>query len=180
MNVKSIIVLFLIFPIVSSSSIGIFPVNESITIKPFRIFKTNIYVFNPSEKDVNVDINVSCKMGDKYYENVYVYPKKMTVEKNTSVTNAKPILLTVKNPVFFENQGDIKYNIIAGENFMKCKVYVKTDEPTSIIVTSNLNVNLIGLNFSKLFFVLVFLMIFYFGIRKIGKKNKKNKKKNKT
>ncbi|MEM0473254.1 MAG: hypothetical protein QXF88_00855 [Candidatus Aenigmatarchaeota archaeon] len=180
MNAKSIIVFFLIIPIVSSSSIGIFPVNESVTIQPFKTFKTNIYVFNPSEKDVNIDINVSCKMGDKYYENVYVYPKRMTVEKNTSVTNAKPILLTVKNPVFFENKGAIKYDIITGEKFIKCKVYAKTDEPTSIIVTSNLNVNLIGLNLSKLFFMLVLLVTFYFGIRKIGKKGKKGKKKNKA
>ncbi|MCX8179025.1 MAG: hypothetical protein N3D75_04335 [Candidatus Aenigmarchaeota archaeon] len=180
MNAKFIIALFLMIPIVSSSSIGIFPVNESVTIQPFKTFKTNIYVFNPSEKDVNVDINVSCKMGDKYYENVYVHPKRMTVEKNTNVTDAKPILLTVKNPVFFENKGVTKYSVTTGENYMKCKVYVKTDEPTSIIVTSNINVKLVGLNFSKLFFVLVFLIAFYFGIRKIDKKNKKNKKKDKA
>ncbi|MBU5689543.1 MAG: hypothetical protein QXM68_01570 [Candidatus Aenigmatarchaeota archaeon] len=181
MNVK-ILFLLILMPYVTASGVGIFPLNENVEIKPFQRFRTNIYLFNPSNDDVFVYTNASCFINGKVYDYINFYPKELSINKNTSILEAKPIIVSIQNPLFIENNQSIfNYNVLFGENKLKCRFYAKTNDTTPIIVTSNINVILIGINLAKLgLIVFTLLVLGYFGINKIGKKSKKYTKNYKT
>ncbi len=164
MNVKIILIALFFIPFVKASSLGIFPVNESLLIKPFKNYNYAVFLFNPSNKDIKVVIDFYCNMDGVKYFYADVFPKETMVPANTSIVNPIMILIRIKNPLLFEkNFGKIKYYIpLFGERDIFCRLNAKTQEQTSIVVTSAFNGKVLGINPLKIFIVLMFVVLFIF------------------
>ncbi len=164
MDVKIIVVFLIFMPFVQASSLGIFPVNESLVIKPLKNYNYAVFLFNPSNKDVKVVIDFYCNMDGAKYFYADVFPKETLVPANTSIVNPIMILIRIKNPLFFERSfGEIKYYIpLFGERDILCRLNAKTQEQTSIIVTSTFSGKILGINPLKIFIVLMFVVLFIF------------------
>ncbi|MCX8179459.1 MAG: hypothetical protein N3E38_01835 [Candidatus Aenigmarchaeota archaeon] len=164
--IVNIFILLLFFPVSEAVTLGIYPFNESFQLKPFFTYNFDFYLFNPSEEDVTVYTWVNCFGERGEYKYVEIYPKKLLVEKNTSIKNPKMVLVRIRNPLFVEKRfGELKYfKPILWEEDVKCRVYAKTEGQTSLIVTSELNGKLIGINPIKISVILllcVLLFIFF-------------------
>lgn len=166
MIVKYILILFILIPIVYGSTIGIFPLNETFVLKPFKTYNFAFYLFNPSNQDVKVNLYFQCKDSSGFYNYTEIYPKDTVVEANTSILNPKMVLVKIKNPLFIEkNYGKIKYfEPIFLEKDIRCRFFAKTEEKTSLIVTSELNGKIIGINpikITALFLLMLFVFFFF-------------------
>ncbi|MEM5777119.1 MAG: hypothetical protein QXJ06_01585 [Candidatus Aenigmatarchaeota archaeon] len=164
MIAKYILIIFLLIPIVYGSTIGIFPLNESFIIKPFKTYNFAFYLFNPSVQDVKVSLYFQCKDKNSLYNYTEIYPKEIIVEANTTILNPKMVLVKIKNPLFIEkNHRNIKYfePILLGKD-LRCRFFAKTEEKTSLIITSELNGKIVGINPIKISAFLFVLMFIFF------------------
>lgn len=190
MIVKYIFFFLIFIHFVQAYSIGVFPVNDSFVVKPFNKYKFTFYLFNPSDKDLNVSINFTCFLGNKVYENTKFLPKNILIERHTSITNPKMILVIIENPVFLKKEIFFKENKITylkpivGEEYLKCRFYAILEEKTTLIVTANLNGKIVGLNIIKiltiLFLLFMFSLAFYLSKNKNTYKKHKKTKNHKT
>ncbi|MEM5776845.1 MAG: hypothetical protein QXJ06_00155 [Candidatus Aenigmatarchaeota archaeon] len=168
MIAKYIACILILLPIVQASALGIFPVNDSFIVKPFNKFKYTFYLFNPSEKDTEVDIDFKCYWGNEIYNYTTVFPKKIIIPKNTNMTESKIILVIIKNPVFFKDfvfLNNLKiwyFKPLINEKILNCKLFAKTEEQTNLILTANLEGKVIGLNLTKILIILVLFFVFFF------------------
>lgn len=192
---KLIILILLIFApsLVYSTSLGVWPAKINTTILPFKTNYEYIYFFNPGDKDIEIKIDFICD-GDKNIIkklNMNIYPDRILIEKNTTQFNSERILITFDNPLFirkifsfyiFGRKIDIPfYSIIFNNNTFECMITATTlNEKTPIIVTSKIDLELVGINSLKFIFLLLFTLLIlliasYLYYKKIYNINKRKK-----
>jgi len=168
MIAKYVLLVLIAIPLVHASALGVFPVNETFAIKPFKNYNIAFYFFNPSENDEAIDLSISCMMGKDKYDYANVFPKRIEIPKNTSMENSKIALATIKNPVFIKGEATIgkakiKYiKPIIGQKGVECRLLAKTEGQTSLAITANLKGKIYGLNLAKLSVALILAAMLLF------------------
>jgi hypothetical protein len=148
--IARILLLLLIIPLAEAAVIGIFPVNETIDVRPFKSYKIEFYLFNPSSRDENVSVDLKCK-NDVDYLYADVFPKTIIIPAKTDVANPKMVLVEIRKPIFAKP--------IFGEKEFSCRLYAKIQDATTLIVTAQIKGKLIGMNPLKLAAFLFLLSI---------------------
>jgi len=146
--IARLLIFLLIIHLAEAAVIGIFPVNETIHVKPFKNYRLEFYLFNPSTRDENVSIDLKCKSNGEDYQHANVFPKEITLPAKTDITNPKMVLVEIKKPIFAKP--------IFGEKNVNCRLSATIEDKTSLIVTAQINGKLVGINPFKLM-VLLFL-----------------------
>jgi len=198
MNVYKKILLFilplvLLIPIVHSSiTVGIWPAEINMTVFPFERTYNYVYLFNPGDRDVNVKVSFICNTckGKSFIDdlNVNIYPSYVNLKNNTTPNlGAKQIVIDIKNNLFIKKIFVLKvfgksleipfYAPILGNKYIKGKVVAETtDTKTIMMITSKININLVGISYTKfilfIFTILFFLILIAFKYYKETKKMK--------
>jgi hypothetical protein len=173
------IAVFLLFslPAVMSSGLGIWPAEVNITVSPLRTSHTTIYLFNPDITDSDVQIYFQF---DGTGENIpasqfigSVEPEEITVEKNTTMYKPEEIVLVIKNPLFIKKtlifdllgreQKLFYYEPIIGSKMLEGRLFARTiNTKVSIVLTSEVNIELKGFGRGGIIFILSFVTILLF------------------
>ena len=158
MIAKFLILFLLLLPLSQSTTIGIFPTNETIHIKPLYNYKIHFYLFNPSMNDQNVSLSIKCQSDGKDYPFASIFPQSINLPAKTDMLNPKIITVSIRNPLFFKD-GIIPMPAF-GEKDIKCRLYAKVEGMTNLIVTSRISGKIVGLNVLKLLSFLFLLTVF--------------------
>jgi len=171
MIARILVILFLVVFSLEASTIGIWPSKNDISITPFKNYKELVYLINPSDEDLYVDVSFVCKNKDyKNFFRVY-YPESLILPKFSTFEKPRPILIVFQGNFFIKdnfvlfNKSLDYYKISSGKNKFTCMLEVRTQEATPVILTSVFDIESKGFDFKKiaLFFVLA---LFYFIFKK--------------
>jgi len=175
-----IISLFLLLPIATSTSLGVWPAQKNITILPLEAKYEKLYIFNPGSTDVEIEVKISCTDPD-IINYISFNPTTFVVEKNTLPENPKEINLFVKNPIFIRRNFHIKiseyelvlpyYETIINKRTIECRLIATTaKQPMQIAVTSKMNLELIGFKIEKIVLLLLLILLILIYRKKPKKK----------
>ena len=161
---KVLIVLVLIFSS-QASTIGIWPSKSEILITPIKNYKEAIYLVNPSNEDLYVDVSFACKNNDytRFFD-VY-YPSKYFIPKNSSFDDPQTMIIVFREKTFVQDEINLfnktikYYKIASGTRKFSCMLELKTKETTPVVLTSAFEIELKGFDVKKLVFIL-FVLIF--------------------
>jgi hypothetical protein len=156
-------------PAATSTSLGIWPTEINITIEPLKTSHTSIYIFNPGDDDMEAELYFIPEDLNGHNFDVQIYPSRMTVKRNTTPFEPEEARIIVRNNLFLKKSVDLDilgkevevpiYVPILGKAQFEGKVAAETlTEPTSVIVTSKVRLELVGFNKLKLFIFSVVLV----------------------
>lgn len=164
----------------AQTSIGIWPAKFEIRTPMFTTNSVYLFLFNPSNNDVNVQIKFNCKncvqnlrFGENIIEpGISITPSEMTVEKNTSAYEAKNFTLRVSNSPFIKsylNVGGVLipyWSLNFGEKEIDGDVEVTTTSTrTFVTITSKGKIILEGIDvFMFSFAVSIIIFVCVLGI----------------
>ena len=176
---------------------GIFPARIEIESPFLKNTFTDIVIFNPSQKEVNIRIEFYCKncerdvkfFGNKIGTLTYdletkIIPEKISLkpgmEQRVLVKFPNSLFLKgiFQTEIFGEKVNIPFYSLHFDEEKLECRVVATTISPTEISLISDISLKFFGI--SKVFFILTILVLlfiassfFYLYTKKIYKKYEK-------
>ena len=178
----------------SEVGVGIWPAKFSLNVSPFKTSYIYVFLFNPSEKDIEVSINFRCKNCIEDFKilnytlgkiellpSIEIIPSKALIPKGTIPPNSQQILLKISNyPLLkkrlslgFLNLKIPYYSLLLGERRIDGRIEASTlTTRTLMIITSEANLKLVGISplliTLALGIILAIILIVYVRYKKIG------------